>query len=232
MNCSTARMAAWWRSVRATMNFRHYPATTTAVTAVEPEPHLRDLATQAARDVSVPVMVLPGTADDLPLENASADVGVVSLMLCALDDQRAGLAELYRVIRPRGELRFLEHVAAETLVLRAVQRRRHGVATAHRWLPHRQRSPLLRSRRSGSRWCMCAASDFLIDASLCRRLHMSSAWPDAPDTPTPRATGWVAGRVSRRQARSAAPTAAATCTFRSFGPTTALLPGSLVAVGP
>lgn len=104
------------------MNFRHYPATTTTVTAVEPEPHLRDLAAQTARDVSVPVVVLPGTADDLPLETASADVGVVSLMLCALDDQRAGLAELYRVIRPGGELRFLEHVAAETPMLRTVQR--------------------------------------------------------------------------------------------------------------
>jgi hypothetical protein len=76
------------------MNFGHYPATTAAVVAVEPEPRLRGLAAQAARGVSVPVTVLPGAADDLPLEAASADVGVVGLMLCALEDQRAGLAEL------------------------------------------------------------------------------------------------------------------------------------------
>jgi ubiquinone/menaquinone biosynthesis C-methylase UbiE len=104
------------------MNFRHYPTTTTAVIAVEPEPLLRGLATETARDVSVPVTVLPGTAENLPLDTASVDIGVVSLMLCALDDQRAGLAELHRVIQPGGELRFLEHVAAETPVLRAVQR--------------------------------------------------------------------------------------------------------------
>jgi ubiquinone/menaquinone biosynthesis C-methylase UbiE len=104
------------------MNFRHYPPTTTAVVAVEPEPHLRGLAGQAAHRVSVPVTVLPGTADDLPLETASADVGVVCLMLCALDNERRGLAELYRVIRPGGELRFLEHVAADTRMLRALQR--------------------------------------------------------------------------------------------------------------
>jgi SAM-dependent methyltransferase len=71
------------------MNFRHDPATTTAVTAVEPEPLLRDLAARTAGDLSVPVTVLPGTAEALPLETGSADVGVVSLMLCALDDQRA-----------------------------------------------------------------------------------------------------------------------------------------------
>ena len=104
------------------MNFRHYPSTTTEVVAVEPEPHLRQLAGRAAGEVSVQVTVLPGTAEDLPLETASADVGVVCLMLCALDDQRAALAELHRVLRPGGELRFLEHVVADTATLRAVQR--------------------------------------------------------------------------------------------------------------
>ena len=66
------------------MNFAHYPA---AVTAVEPEPHLRALAEHAADNVAVPVTVVAGRAERLPVDDASADVGVVSLMLCALDDQ-------------------------------------------------------------------------------------------------------------------------------------------------
>jgi ubiquinone/menaquinone biosynthesis C-methylase UbiE len=103
------------------MNLRHYPSTVTDLIAVEPEPHLRGLAAKAGRDGPLPVTVLPGTAERLPLATASVDVGVVCLVLCSVDDQAAALAELYRVIRPGGELRFLEHVVAESRGLRWVQ---------------------------------------------------------------------------------------------------------------
>lgn len=113
------------------MNLRHYPPDVTEVVAVEPEPYLRGLAEQAGRDAAVPVTVtvVPGTADRLPLATASADVGVVSLVLCSVEDVRAALAELHRVIRPGGQLRFLEHVIAESPGLRRVQR----VADATLW---------------------------------------------------------------------------------------------------
>ncbi len=104
------------------MNLRRYPPTVTEVVAVEPEPYLRRLAGQAGRAAPVPVRVVPGTGDSLPLPTASADVGVVSLVLCSVPDQRAAVAELHRVIRPGGELRFLEHVIAESAWLRRVQR--------------------------------------------------------------------------------------------------------------
>ena len=111
------------------LNFGHYPPQTTEVFAVEPEPYLRGLATVAAADASVAITVTAGVAGQLPFPAGSFDVGVVSLVLCAVDDQRAALAELYRVIRPGGQLRFLEHVAAQTPVLRRVQR----VADATIW---------------------------------------------------------------------------------------------------
>jgi ubiquinone/menaquinone biosynthesis C-methylase UbiE len=104
------------------MNFPHYPATTTRVTAIEPEPRLRSLAEERAERSAVPVTVLPGRAEQLPLDDGSVHVGVVSLMLCALDDEHQALRELYRVIRPGGELRFLEHVAAAGRGLRMLQR--------------------------------------------------------------------------------------------------------------
>ncbi len=44
----------------------------------------------------------PGRAEALGLDSASVDVGVVSLMLCARDDQGQALSELFRVIRPGG----------------------------------------------------------------------------------------------------------------------------------
>lgn len=104
------------------MNFAHYPTDVTSVVAVEPEPHLRRLAERAAHHNHVPVTVVAGRAEQLPADDASADAGVVSLMLCALDDSDEALRELYRVIKPGGQLRFLEHVAAQGKWLHLTQR--------------------------------------------------------------------------------------------------------------
>ena len=59
------------------MNFSHYSQAAARVIAVEPEPHLRDLAEHAAQRAPVPVVVMAGRAESLPLDPASVDVGVV-----------------------------------------------------------------------------------------------------------------------------------------------------------
>jgi SAM-dependent methyltransferase len=92
------------------LNFPHYPAAVTEVIAVEPEPTLRARANEVAAGAPVPVRVLAGVADELPLEDASVDAAVASLVLCSVPDQARALAELRRVLRPGGELRFYEHV--------------------------------------------------------------------------------------------------------------------------
>jgi ubiquinone/menaquinone biosynthesis C-methylase UbiE len=94
-------------------NFVHYPTTVTEVIAVEPERYLRERAQRAAANAPVPVTVLEGGADHLPGEPGSFDAGVAALVLCTVPDQQRALAELFRVIRPGGELRFYEHVVAE-----------------------------------------------------------------------------------------------------------------------
>jgi SAM-dependent methyltransferase len=92
------------------LNFPHYPAEVIEVIAIEPEPTLRARSAEAAADAPVAVRVLPGIADDLPLEDESVDAAVASLVLCSVPDQDLALAELHRVLRPGGELRFYEHV--------------------------------------------------------------------------------------------------------------------------
>lgn len=113
------------------LNFALYPTGVDEVLAVEPEPLLREAATENARDASVRVEVVDGTAGQLPAEDESFDVGVASLVLCSVDDQRQALAELRRVIRPGGELRFYEHVVAERPLPARLQR----LADATFW-PH------------------------------------------------------------------------------------------------
>ncbi len=92
------------------LNFAHYPATVTEVMAVEPEPHLRKLAQVAAEQADVAITVVDGTADSLPLQDGTCDAAVCSLVLCSVADQAEALAEVRRVLRPGGELRFYEHV--------------------------------------------------------------------------------------------------------------------------
>ena len=105
------------------LNFAHYPATVTEVVAIEPEPYLRAQASQAAAQAQVPVTVLDGTAEAVSLADGSMDAGVASLVLCSVVDQAAVLAELHRVIRPGGELRFYEHILADDPRLARRQRR-------------------------------------------------------------------------------------------------------------
>jgi ubiquinone/menaquinone biosynthesis C-methylase UbiE len=95
-------------------NFSHYPTTVSEVIAVEPERYLRERAHLAATRAGVAVSVVDGVGDRLPGEAQSFDAGVAVLVLCTVPDQQAVLAELFRVIRPAGELRFYEHVIADT----------------------------------------------------------------------------------------------------------------------
>ena len=95
------------------LNFAYYPASVTEVVAVEPEEYLRDRAAEAAARAPVPVRVTDGQAESLPLEDSSVDAGVASLVLCSVTDQQSALSELFRVIRPGGELRFYEHVVSK-----------------------------------------------------------------------------------------------------------------------
>jgi len=95
------------------MNFSHYPLSVEEVVAVEPEPYLRAKAERAAATAPVTVHVRDGLADALPLESGSIDAAVLSLVLCSVPDQPRALAELRRVLKPGGELRFMEHVRAD-----------------------------------------------------------------------------------------------------------------------
>ncbi len=143
------------------LNFEHYPTTVSEVVAVEPERYLRYHAVVAAKTAPVPLQVVDAVAGQLSFEIASFDAAVASLVLCTVPDPDAALAELRRVIRPHGELRFYEHVLAREPRLARLQRAvtRSGVRPSVAGGCRADRDTAGALRRAG----------FAIES--CRRLH-------------------------------------------------------------
>ena len=74
-----------------------------------------------------PVRVVSARAEELPFDEQSFDFVVSTLVLCTVDDQARALAEIYRILKPGGQLVFLEHVRSEDPRLARWQDRLHGV---------------------------------------------------------------------------------------------------------
>ncbi len=92
-------------------NFANYPPAVEQVVAVEPEPRLAAHARAAAAAAPVPVAVIGQTAEAFS-DAEPFDAVVCSLVLCSVRDPAGVLQRIYSLLRPGGELRFLEHVAS------------------------------------------------------------------------------------------------------------------------
>ena len=94
-------------------NIANYPPEVERLVAVEPNP-------QMARRIDVDefggaggVEIVEAYAGDLPVDDASVDIVVATLVLCSVPDSAQALAEIRRVLTDEGRFLFLEHVAAE-----------------------------------------------------------------------------------------------------------------------
>ena len=92
-------------------NFELYPDTVTEVVAVDPERRLAVLARQAAAAAPVPVTVSTDTVEAYSATGTPFDAAVCSLVLCSVDEPDHVVRQLFSLLRPGGELRYLEHIA-------------------------------------------------------------------------------------------------------------------------
>ena len=91
-------------------NFEFYPDTVTEVVAVEPERRLAEHARQAAAAARVPVIVSTDPVERFTTSQPF-DAVVCSLVLCSVGQPDEVLRQLHSMLRPGGELRYLEHIA-------------------------------------------------------------------------------------------------------------------------
>ncbi len=92
-------------------NFAHYPAQVIQVVAVEPEALLLRHAQAAAASAPVPVTVTGQTVEEFA-DDEPFDAVVCSLVLCTVEEPAPVLRQLFTVLKPGGQLRYLEHVAS------------------------------------------------------------------------------------------------------------------------
>lgn len=93
-------------------SFAYYEAGATERWATEPDPFMLARATRRASELGSAIDVRRAPAESLPFADGFFDTVVSTLVLCTVADPSRALAEVKRVLRPGGELRFYEHVRA------------------------------------------------------------------------------------------------------------------------
>ena len=120
--CGTADLQVWRERVMqglsgsvveigfgSGLNVASYPAEITVVYAVEPAEVARRLAATRIAESPVSVEHVGLRGEEIPLDDESCDNALSTFTLCTIPDAAAALAELRRVLKPGGELHFLEH---------------------------------------------------------------------------------------------------------------------------
>jgi ubiquinone/menaquinone biosynthesis C-methylase UbiE len=86
------------------------------VVGIEPEEDFLRLAAAKAASSSGRIQAVAGNGMALAFEDGSFDAVVLGLVLCSVPSMERAVAEVFRVLRPGGQLRALEHVRSEDAV--------------------------------------------------------------------------------------------------------------------
>lgn len=87
----------------------------------EPDASMRRQLSRRLQGKGCVARIVDAPADRLPFADGSVDTVVSTLVLCTVDDPERTLREIARVLRPDGQLLFIEHVRANSRFLAACQ---------------------------------------------------------------------------------------------------------------
>lgn len=95
-------------------NIPHYPAGIEELILAEPFEPMRRRLERKLSERGCSARTLDASAEAIPLETESIDTVVSTLVLCTVDFPNLTLAEIARVLRPQGQLLFIEHVRSHS----------------------------------------------------------------------------------------------------------------------
>jgi ubiquinone/menaquinone biosynthesis C-methylase UbiE len=98
-----------------------------ALTVTEPEAPMARRLAKRLREQSRPAELVEASAERLPMPDGRFDTVVSTLVLCTVPDPLRALREVWRVLRPGGQLLFIEHVRSEEPKLAKWQDRLNGL---------------------------------------------------------------------------------------------------------
>jgi SAM-dependent methyltransferase len=105
------------------VNLPYYGNGVTELVIAEPAEAMARRLERKTLGFRIPTRILRAPAERLPLETASFDYVVSTLVLCTVKDPLAALAEVRRVLKAEGRLLFIEHVRSDDPKLAAWQDR-------------------------------------------------------------------------------------------------------------
>jgi ubiquinone/menaquinone biosynthesis C-methylase UbiE len=104
-------------------SLEHYPPGV-EVTGVDLSPEMLAFARRRAAGLTLPVRLVEGDAQCLEFADAEFDTVMCALSLCTIPDQRAALAEMWRVLKPGGTLLLVDHIEYTRGLLRRLEHRK------------------------------------------------------------------------------------------------------------
>lgn len=108
-------------------NLAFYGDGVESLTVTEPDPHMARRLERRIEEHPRPVELVQAPAEKLPFEDGRFDVAVSTLVLCGVKNQARALGELRRVLKPGGQLLFIEHVRSDEPGLARWQDRLNGL---------------------------------------------------------------------------------------------------------
>lgn len=105
------------------LNLPFYPPQIVSIQGLEPSAPLIAMAQQSSAASSLPVSFVEGSAEAIPLASASIDTVVTTWSLCTIPHANQALLEMRRVLKPGGQLLFVEHGSGPEARVRRWQNR-------------------------------------------------------------------------------------------------------------